>query len=212
MKIYQQQHECWLATSTQGHCVAHNPNIIYIKGVLNILADAINSLEYDRILNHNRNINFNLQQASDKIGIEVDKLKWQAVSRCFAHYYAPEDNEELEQDMYPNVVINNAFANSDKEEEIFPLTISEISDAQEADDNLKRVFRHKQKGDFQKYQKPIFGDVKTITDEKMKMVIPGHLRVKEIKWFHHYLQHPDHTGPEEIVHATMTCTKMLLKR
>ena len=139
MKIYQQQHECWLATSTQGHCVAHNSNIVYINGVLNILADSISRLEYNPILNHDRNINFILQQTSHKTGVEVDKLKWQAVSRCFAHYYAPEDNEELEQDMYPNVVINNAFANSDKEEEIFPLTISEILDAQQAHKHLYTV-------------------------------------------------------------------------
>ena len=38
----------------------------------------------------------------------------------------------------------------------------------------------------------------------MKLVIPGRLRKKAIKWNHHYLQHPGHTRIEETLRATMT--------
>ena len=46
------------------------------------------------ILNSNRNINYSLQQASDKTGIEVDGLKWQAVATSFAHSNDSDDSEE----------------------------------------------------------------------------------------------------------------------
>ena len=128
-----------MATSTQGHCVAHNSNIVNINGVLNILADTISRLKYDPILIVDRNINFSLQQANDKADIEVDNLRWQAIARYFPHYHDPDNNEELEQGTYPNVVINNAFPNIDKEEEIFTFTIPEILDAQQAHKHLSTV-------------------------------------------------------------------------
>ena len=111
-------------------------------------------------------------------GIEVDSLKWQVVAKYFAHYHAPDDSEELQHDTCPNSVINNACANTGKEEEMLPFIISEISDTQHADEPLLLFFKHEQKGEFQNYQISIFGDVKVITNKKMKLVIPGSLRTK----------------------------------
>ena len=122
-----------------------------------------------------------MHAASDKTGIEVDSLKWQAVATSFAQYHDPDDSDKSQQNLCPNVVINNAFANTGKEEDIFSSTISEISDAQKVDKHLKRVFKCKQKDDMQKYQISIFGDVKVITNEKIKLVIPRPLRMKAIK-------------------------------
>ena len=50
-----------------------------MKGDHNTVADAISCLDYNPILNPDRNINYSLQQASDKTGIKIDSLKWEAV-------------------------------------------------------------------------------------------------------------------------------------
>ena len=47
-----------------------------MKGDHNTVADAISCLDYNPILNPDRNINYILQQASDKTVIDVDSLKW----------------------------------------------------------------------------------------------------------------------------------------
>ena len=56
-----------------------------MKGDHNTVADAISCLDYNPILNPDRNINYSLQQASDKTGIKIDSLKWEAVQTSFAH-------------------------------------------------------------------------------------------------------------------------------
>ena len=68
-----------------------------------------------------------------------------------------------------NDVINNALGNTGQQGDIVPSAICVISDAQESDKHLKRVFRYKQTGDFQQYQISILGDVKVITDEEMEI-------------------------------------------
>ena len=48
-----------------------------------------------------------------------------------------------EQDICPNNVLNNVFANSGEEEEIYPLTIAKIADAQRAGKILHKIFKRK---------------------------------------------------------------------
>ena len=63
----------------------------YINSVYNTVSDAISSLEYNHILNFGCDINFSLNQASDKTGVETDSLEWQAVARYFSYYHSPDD-------------------------------------------------------------------------------------------------------------------------
>ena len=98
-----------------------------------------------------------------------------------------------------------AFANSGEEEEIYPLTVTEIADAQRADKFLRKIFdRGGEKKRDQHYQVSIIEDTRIITDERLRMVVPEPLQKRAVQWYHHYLQHPGHTRLEETLRATMT--------
>ena len=101
------------------------------------------------------------------------------------------------------------FANSGEEEEIYPLTIAEIADAQRADKVLRKIFKRKKDNTLsQQYQVSIVEDIKVLTDSQLKLVIPKPLRKRAVQWYHHYLQHPGHTRLEETLRATMTWPAM----
>ena len=92
-----------------------------------------------------------------------------------------------------------------RKEEMYPLTISEIADAQRADKVLRKMFKKKlDKPQSQQYQVSIKEDIKVLTDGHLKLVIPRPLRMRAVKWYHHYLQHPGHTRLEETLRASMT--------
>ena len=112
-----------------------------------------------------------------------------------------------------NDVINHAFANTHEEEDIYPLTVSEIADAQRADKALRKFFKKQKKRKSeqvtsQRFQVSIIEDVQVLTDDKMKMIIPPALQQRTIAWYHHYLQHPGMKRLKETLHATMEWTGM----
>jgi hypothetical protein len=94
------------------------------------------------------------------------------------------------------------FALHEEEDKIYPLTLTEIADAQHKDQELK-VY-HK------KYTKMPQKDVcfQLIEDTKVlckngKIIIPTSLRHRAVSWYHHYLQHPGHLGLEETMRSMM---------
>ena len=109
------------------------PNIVYIKGITNTVADAISRLEYDAKINSNRHCNL-IQEISKDSGIVENILGWKAFSKCLVCC-------ALSSDMTHNNTFANCYniavADRSKEDEIFPLTISEIADAQRADKHLQ---------------------------------------------------------------------------
>jgi hypothetical protein len=93
------------------------------------------------------------------------------------------------------------FPNRSKEEEIFPLTTPDIAKAQKADSKLKHCFKHNVVLD-----KGL--DVRLIDDTFVvckddRTIIPKSLQRHTVLWYHHYLQHPEHSRHEETMKATM---------
>ena len=185
----------------------YGPEIVYIKGIHNTVADAISRLDYDPTVNPHRQSHY-IHRISDQTGIEAGHIMWQTVSKCLAHcdstcpvlqeHTQRDDDESTKQ-------IRLAFANSGEEEEIFPLTVTEIADAQRADKFLRKLFKPGgDKPEEQQYQVSIVEDTKILTDNRLRMVIPKPLQKKAVQWYHHYLQHPGHTRLEETLRATMT--------
>ncbi len=80
------------------------------------------------------------------------------------------------------------FANSSKEEEIFPLTTPEIAEVQKANSKLKYCFRRNAIID--KGLKVRLGDNTHVVCKEGKMIIPKPLQRCTVSWYHHYLQHP----------------------
>ena len=142
------------------------------------------------------------------MGIQIGHIMWQTVSKCLTN--CDSDCHVLQEDANSNLdestmQMRLAFANSGKEEEIYPLTVTEIADAQKADKFLRKLFKHEgEKSKGQQYQVSIIEDTRILTDERLRMVIPKPLQKKAVQWYYHYLQHPGHTRLEETLRATMT--------
>ena len=99
----------------------YGPEIVYIRGIHNTVADAISRLDFNPDIKHNHlHIIYNCD-------IAYNHLRWQAFSKCLTD--CESNCDTVEKDTFANCYIN-AFANHSKEEEIFPLTIYEIADAQ----------------------------------------------------------------------------------
>ena len=88
------------------------------------------------------------------------------------------------------------FANHSDEEEIFPLTISEI-----AEERLKDKALQQQKV-LMKLEETLIKNTYVLCKEG-KLVIPKTLQHKAVAWYHHYLKHPGHTCLEETLRAVM---------
>jgi hypothetical protein len=97
--------------------------------------------------------------------------------------------------------LNQVFANHSKEEEMFPLTTPEIAEAQKANSKLKNCFRCNAVLD--KGLDVRLVDNTYVVCKDGRMIIPKPLQRHAVLWYHHYLQHPEHTGLEETMKAAM---------
>ena len=176
----------------------YGPGIVYIKGIHNTVADAISRLDYDPTKNYHAHMNFVMSHARGT-GIDACHFKWKAVLKCFCT--CMQDSTESN---YASLDYTSVFASSGKEEqeEIYPLTVTEIADAQRADKHLRKFF--KRGGDkASTFEVSLVEETKVLT-ENSKLVIPKSLQKRAVMWYHHYLQHPGETRLEETLRATMT--------
>ncbi len=93
----------------------YGPEIVYIKGIHNTIADAISWLEY-----------ISPDTPSEDTTMHQN---WMTFSKCWCEYYKSHDNSTNKH----NYSMNNVIANSSNEEEIYPLTVKEIDEAQKLD-------------------------------------------------------------------------------
>jgi hypothetical protein len=97
----------------------YSPEIVYIKGIHNTVADAISRLNFD-----SSNIPKNKKE---------QRKNWMAFTKCWSDYNdSPHSN-----DANHIVSMNHVFATHTDEEEFYHLTIREIAEAQIKDKSLK---------------------------------------------------------------------------
>jgi hypothetical protein len=97
---------------------------------------------------------------------------------------------------------NLVLAHHKEEEEVYPLTLREIADAQRKDQELKAYFK---KNSIMP-QKDI--SIHLIEDPKMlckngQVMIPTSLWHRAASWYHHYLQHPGYSRLKETMRSMM---------
>eukprot|EP00804_Cyclotella_cryptica_P010649 CCRYP_005464-RA/>CCRYP_005464-RA protein AED:0.15 eAED:0.23 QI:0/0/0/1/0/0/5/0/569 len=93
------------------------PEIVYIKGIHNTVADAISRLD---------------------IGpISSEHESWMTFTKCWCHYTMQEESA-IDTSAYQEEM-NLVFANHSKEDVIYPLTVREIAEAQKIDASLKTL-------------------------------------------------------------------------
>jgi hypothetical protein len=100
----------------------NGPEIVYIKGIHNTIADAISRLEFDPSLNRTANSEI------------IQTQNWMTVSK---HWRNLEKDDTTEHEDQMNLV----FPNHGKEEDKYPLTIIEIAEAQKKDQQLKIYYK-----------------------------------------------------------------------
>jgi hypothetical protein len=109
------------------------PEIVYIKGIHNMVADAISWLEYNPEVNPTSEFNYS---AFDIPAKGETTVKWKAFSKLWRCYNKNNPGSETQE-----CNLQKVFANHSEEEEIFPLTPPEIAEAQKANVKLKHCFR-----------------------------------------------------------------------
>jgi hypothetical protein len=123
-------------------------------------------------------------------------VKWKTFLKlwcCYNEYNTGNKTQECN--------LNQVFANRSKEEEIFPLTTQEIADAQKAEDKLKHCIKHNAVLNI-RLEVSLVDDTHVVCKDG-RMIIPKPLKQCTVLWYHHYLQHPEHTQLEETMKATM---------
>ncbi len=109
------------------------PKIIYVKGIHNAVADAISRLDYDPKLNSTNEYNHATHVRSPK---EEGCQNWLMFSKFWTCYNKTQDPVKTN-----TTQMNHVFANRSEEDEIYPLTVKEIVEAQQADTTLKHFFK-----------------------------------------------------------------------
>ena len=93
--------------------------------------------------------------------------------------------------------MNQVFANRSEEDEIYPLTLKEIVEAQKANTKLKLKHLFKSNAVLDKGLELQIIENESCICNKGWLVIPKPLQWRAVMWYHHYLQHPGHTRHEE---------------
>ncbi len=171
------------------------PEIVYIKGIHNTIADAISisRLDYNTEVNPTSEFNystFGIPAKGDTI------VKWIAFSKLWRCYNENNPGNETQE-----CNLNEVFANHSEEEEIFPLTTPKIAEAQKANSKLKHCFRCNAVID-KGLEVRLIDDTYVVCKDG-KMIFPKPLQRRTVLWYHHYLQHPGHTRLEETMKAAM---------
>ena len=156
----------------------YGPEIVYIKGIHNTVADAISRLDYASPDNFSAD--------------ETTQQNWMTFSKCWCEYNETHDNSTTKH----NYSMNNVFANRSNEEEIYPLTIKEVAEAQKLDKQFKATALK------EKYESTLVENTKVFC-KNGKPIIPRSLQHRAVSWYHHYLQHPGNTRLEETLKDAM---------
>ncbi len=104
----------------------YGPKIVYIKGIHNTVADTVLRLEYDP------SINQTAESSTTKVRNNSSQRQcWMMVSKKWCKLDIDSDNLDSYTNEYDDW--NLVFAHHKEEEELYPLTLTEIADAQGKD-------------------------------------------------------------------------------
>jgi hypothetical protein len=96
----------------------YGPEIVYIKGIHNTVADALSRLDFGLVPD--------------------DKENWMIFNKCLNFYIQNSRNIDESPSNTHEEKMNFVFANSNEDEAIYPLTVPEIADAQKDDNTLTK--------------------------------------------------------------------------
>jgi len=203
------------------------PEIVYIKGIHNTVADAISRLEYDpkiNVVEHhlteceitscfvNAMVTYSSESTIDESATYDDctldgssNTYWNELRDSNSLFKSEDDTVIQQCEIYE--LQQNALANCNAtNREIYPVTIKEIADVQRKDKALKKCF---EKG-FNvskvndRYSLKVIDDEEVVVCDDSRLVITSkRMQTDIISWYHHYLQHPGMNRMEDTITAVM---------
>jgi hypothetical protein len=163
-----------------------------MKGIHNTVADAISRLDYDPKLNSTNEYN----HATHVMSMNKEACQnWLMCSKFWSCYNKMQGGP----DKTNTIQTNQVFTNHSKEDELYPLTVKDIVEAQKANTKLKHLF--KSNAVLDKGLELQLIKNKSCICHKGWHIIPKPLQSYAVMWYHHYLQHPGHTRLEETMKA-----------
>jgi hypothetical protein len=114
----------------------YKPEILYIKCIHNTVADTVSWLEYDPSVNRSAE-SFRTTKVRNKQSHQ--RQNWMTVSKNWCKLDIDSDNLDTYTDKHNDW--NLMFAHHEEEDEIYPITLKEIADAQRKDQELKVYFK-----------------------------------------------------------------------
>ncbi len=174
----------------------YEPKIVYIKGIHNTVADAVLRLEYDPSINqlaesfHTTKVRNNSSQ----------RQCWMTVLKKWCELDIDSDNLDSYTNKHDDW--NLVFAHHKEEEEVYPLTLSEIADAQHKDHELKAYLKKNAIMPQKNIGLHLIEDIKVLC-KNGKVMIPTSLWHRAVSWYHHYIQHPGHSRLNETMRSVM---------
>ena len=160
----------------------YGPEIVYIKGIHNTVADAISRLDFS---------------STPQSTVTKENQNWMT----FTKYWCAMDHSHNNSTSNHEASMTHVFANRSDEEEIYPLTVKEIAAEQQHDKAIKQLKTS------EKYKVLLIEDTSVLCRDG-KLVIPKSLQHRAVSWYHHYLQQPGHSRLEETIKAAMYWTGM----
>ncbi len=109
----------------------YGPKIVCIKGIHKTVADAVSWLEYDLSVNQTAESFHTTKVRNDS----RQRQCWMTVSKKWCKLDSDSDNLDSYTNKHNDW--NIVFAHHEEEDEIYPLTLTEIADAQRKDQELK---------------------------------------------------------------------------
>ncbi len=94
------------------------------------------------------------------------------------------------------------FAHHEEEEEVHPLTLTEIANAQRKDQDLKAYLKKNAIMPQKDIGLHLIEDIKVLC-KNGKIKIPTSLWHRAVSWYHHYLQYPGHSRLKETMRSVM---------
>jgi hypothetical protein len=174
----------------------YGPKIVYIKGIHNTVADAVMWLEYNPSDNKTAE-SFHATKVRDN---SSQKQCWMMVSKKWCKLDIDSDNLDSYTNKHDDW--NLVFTHHKEEEEVYPLTLTEIADAQRKDHELKAYLKTNAIMPQKDMSIQLIEDTKVLY-KNGKVMIPTSLRLRAVSWYHHYLQHPGHSRLEETMRSMM---------
>ncbi len=160
------------------------------------MADTVLWLEYDPSVNKTAE-SFHTTKVRDN---SSQSQSWMTVSKKWCELDIDSDNLDSYTNKHDDW--NLVFAHHEEEEEVYPLTLTEIADAQRKDQKLKAYFKINSIMPQKDMGIQLIEDTKKLC-KNGKVIIPTSLWLRAVSWYHHYHQHPGHSRLEETIRFVM---------